>query len=97
MNVMTCNGVDMRQIYKSDAVKLTGEDNLQGIKLKEDSPAVRYYSTCCGTPLMMDYAMAPFFLVFQHTIDASDGRRFTGRDKDSFILSHLTVHSTLLV
>lgn len=69
--LMACNGVDMRQIYKSDAVKLTGEENLRALKLKEDSPAVRYFSTCCGTPLMMDYTMAPFFLVFQHTIDTT--------------------------
>ncbi|CAB9515927.1 expressed unknown protein [Seminavis robusta] len=62
------NAVDMRQIYKSDAVKLTGTEYLQAVKLKQDSPAIRYHSNCCGTPLMMDYTMAPFFLVYQHTI-----------------------------
>ena len=67
------NAVDMRQIYKSDALKLQGAEYLRGVKLKEDSPCVRYYSACCGTPLMMDYKMAPFYLVYQHIIAKVEG------------------------
>jgi hypothetical protein len=70
--LLACNGVNMRQIYKSDAVRLSGEENLQGFQLKEGAPAIRYYSTCCGTPLFLDYTQAPFFLVYQHTIDTRD-------------------------
>ena len=62
------NAIDMRQIYKSDAIKIVGEGNLQGVKLQENSACIRYYSTCCGTPMMIDYTKAPFLLVFQNTI-----------------------------
>ena len=77
------NAIDMRQIYKSDAIKMAGEEFLQGIKLREDSPCIRYYSTCCGTPLMMDYTMAPFFLVFQHTIVEDPGEAATSNKKEN--------------
>jgi len=67
------NAVDMRQIYKSDAAKLEGAEHLRGVKLARDSPCVRYYSACCGTPLVVDYKMAPFYLIYQHTIHESVG------------------------
>ena len=69
------NASDARQIYKSDVVKITGEEYLQGIKLRENSPCIRYYSTCCGTPLMINYKIMPFFLVYQHTIAAQETSR----------------------
>ena len=78
------NAVDMRQIYKSDAVKLVGEENLQAVKLKDDSPCIRYYSTCCGTPLMMNYTMAPFFLVFQNAIKEDEKATTEKRSETSF-------------
>eukprot|EP00957_Ditylum_brightwellii_P009127 690122-Ditylum_brightwellii.AAC.1 len=82
------NATNMRQIYKSDAVKLSGEDYLQGVKLKQDSPCIRYYSKCCGTPILIDYTMSPFFLVFQHTMNATkkDGR--FQRMKPTVVLNH---------
>jgi hypothetical protein len=62
------NAIDMRQCYKADANKMTGDEFLRGVKLREDSPCVRYYSICCGTPLMIDYKIMPFLLVHQHSI-----------------------------
>lgn len=80
------NATDMRQIYKSDAAKLTGQEYLRGVKLQEDSPCVRYYSTCCGTPLLISYTVAPFFLVYQHTIQ--DGLEGFKRLAPTVVLNH---------
>ena len=70
--LLESNAVDLKQVYKSDVVHLTGEDHLHAVKLTEKSPAIRYYSTCCGTPIMMDYVVAPFFIVYQHLIHPND-------------------------
>lgn len=70
--LLESNSIDARQIYKSDAVQVTGEDHLHAIQLTDKSPAMRYYSTCCGTPLLLDYTAAPFFLVYQRLIHPND-------------------------
>ena len=84
------NAVDMRQIYKSDAIKLVGEENLQGVKLQENAACIRYYSTCCGTPMMIDYPMAPFLLIFQNTIADNSGETETPftRIAPTVVLNH---------
>ena len=83
----------MRQIYKSDAVQLTGEDNLLGLQLKEGSPCVRYYSTCCGTPLMTDYTMMPFYLIYQHTIASDDENANFKQIPATVVLNHQSAPS----
>jgi hypothetical protein len=70
--LLESNAINARQIYKSDAVQVTGEEYLRAIKLTDKSPAVRYYVTCCGTPLLLDYTAAPFFIVYQSLIHPNE-------------------------
>jgi hypothetical protein len=66
------NATCMRQFYKSDLSSVIGMENLGACQLKatKDAIATRYYSLCCGSPLLLWYhAPAPFAVVMTKYLD----------------------------
>lgn len=65
------NATCMTQFYKSDLSSVIGIEYLGACQLKanKDGLATRYYSLCCGTPLLLWYHDPPFVLVMTKYLD----------------------------
>lgn len=54
--------------YKSDISVVQGQENIQGVKLKDSTPMVRLYCNECGTPLGAELTIGPIVLLYQKLI-----------------------------
>jgi hypothetical protein len=70
------NAVHMIQFYKSDLMLVKGDEYLGRLKMFPSSPIVRFYSKCCGTPLLIwaDFG-GPICVLYSSLIHGKKGAK----------------------